>query len=58
MYGGSHCDNWALATDTAALVEEVMVPAHVQLLGACCLLRSAGWTSSCVRRSSELKQFR
>lgn len=32
--------------------------ASLQLLGALCPLRSAGWASYCIRRSSEFKQFR
>lgn len=54
------------ATGTVRLWLQIQLPlqkqccsqAPLQLPGACCPLRSAGWASSCVRRSSEFKWFR
>lgn len=54
------------ATGTVRLWLQIQLPlqkqccsqAPLQLLGACCTLRSAGWVSSCIRRSSEFKWFR
>lgn len=54
------------AAGTVRLQQQIQLPLQkqccsqvpFQLLGACCPLRSAGWASACVRRSSEFKLFR